>query len=321
MPLVLTLIAAPPVAQAGPGSLGRFPRGVVLSAEAIAAVREGLTRIGADVMSPRRLSPPDEPGAACDLPFSGLAPDQADAMARGVLTAYYPEGGVDVIAQTAKDRKKRIFLADMDSTIVTGETLDELAAHVGLKDRIAAITARAMNGEIDFREALHERVGLLKGLPVSALEETYAALRFTPGGRTVVRTMRRSGAYTILVSGGFIPFAGRVAAACGFDEVHANDLIVEGGRLTGAVAEPILDRNAKLATLTATAARLGLPLAAALTVGDGANDLPMIQAAGLGVAFHGKPTVVAGARAALNFADLTGLLYAQGYGRDEFVTG
>jgi phosphoserine phosphatase len=319
MPFVLTLIAAPRVAYPGPGSLGRFPEGVTLSAAALDAVRHAMTQIGAEACSPRWLTDADAPGAAVDLPFAGIDPDQADAAARAALSPLYPKGGIDVIAQKSAGRKKTILIADMDSTMVTGETLDELAGHVGLKDHIAAITARAMNGEIDFRTALKERVGLLKGLTAAALDETLAAVRFTPGGREAVMTMRANGATTVLISGGFLPFARPVAAACGFDRVFANDLLTEDGKLTGEVAEPILDRNVKLATLLSTAAELGVGADAALAVGDGANDLPMIQAAGLGVAFHGKPKVVEGARAALNFADLTGLLFAQGYHRDAFV--
>ncbi len=319
MPFVLTLIAAPRVAHPGPGSLGAFPEGVTLSAAALDAVRHGMAQIGAEVCSPRWLADAAAPGAACDIPFAGLDPDQADSAARAALAPLYPKGGIDVIAQKAAGRKKTILIADMDSTFVTGETLDELADRAGLKEHIAAITARAMNGELDFRAALKERVGLLKGLPVAAIADTLAQVRHTPGGRTAVMTMRAHGATTVLISGGFLPFARPVAAACGFDRAFANDLVIENGCLSGEVAEPILDRNAKLATLLATAAELGVAADAALAVGDGANDLPMIQAAGLGVAFHGKPSVVAGARAALNFADLTGLLFAQGYHRDAFV--
>ncbi|WP_337997366.1 phosphoserine phosphatase SerB [Oleispirillum naphthae] len=317
---VLTLIAAPKVDAPGPGSLGRFPRGVVIAPEAVDAVRAALAHLGAETAAPDWLDDPEAAGSACDIAFAELNPDQADAAARAALTPFYPQGGLDVIAQKADGRKKAVLIADMDSTFVTGETLDELAAHAGIKDRIAAITARAMNGELDFRAALRERVGLLKGLPETTIDETYAEVRFTPGGRAAVMTMRKNGAVAVLISGGFLPFAGRVAKTCGFDRVFANDLVIENGKLTGTVAEPILDRDAKRATLSATAAEAGVGLEAALAVGDGANDLPMIQAAGLGVAFHGKPTVVAGARAALNFADLTGLLFAQGYRRSEFVT-
>ena len=321
MPFVLTLIAAPRVEAPGPGTLGHFSDGVTMSAATVGAVRAALAQLGADVGSPLWLDRPDTSGTACDLPFAGLDPDQADSAARGALDILYSKGGIDVIAQKTAGRKKAVLIADMDSTFVTCETLDELADHAGLKARIAAITARAMNGELDFRAALRERVGLLKDLPASAIDDTLAKIRFTPGGRATVMTMRANGAKTVLISGGFLPFARPVGATCGFDAVFANDLIIKGGKLTGKVAEPILDRDAKRDTLFATAAEKGVGLEATLAVGDGANDLPMIQAAGLGIAFHAKPSVVANARAALNFADLTGLLFAQGYSRDAFVCG
>ena len=319
MSFVLTLIAAPRVEIPGPGSLGRFPDGVPLAADAIDAVRAALNALGAETAPPDWLDTPEAAGSACDVGFDGLATDQADAAARAALDPFYPTGGIDVIAQSSRGRKKTVFVADMDSTIVTAETLDEMAAYAGIKDHIAAITARAMNGELDFKSALRERVGLLEGLPADTIAKTLEHIRFTPGGRAVVRTMRANGATTVLISGGFLPFARPVGAHCGFDRVFANDLLVEHGALTGRVGEPILDRDAKLATLVATATETGVGLDATLAVGDGANDLPMIQAAGLGVAFHGKPTVVAGARAALNWGDLTGLLFAQGYHRDAFV--
>jgi phosphoserine phosphatase len=319
MSFVLTLIAAPRVEIPGPGSLGRFPEGVPLTAKAIDAVRAALAALGAETSAPDWLDTPEAPGSACDVGFDHLAPDQADAAARAALDSFYPNGGLDVIAQSSQGRKKTVFVADMDSTIVTAETLDEMAAYAGIKDHIAAITARAMNGELDFKSALRERVGLLKGLPADTITKTLEQIRFTPGGRAVVRTMRANGATTVLISGGFLPFAKPVGKHCGFDRVFANDLIVKNDALTGEVGEPILDRDAKLATLVATATETGVGLDATLAVGDGANDLPMIQAAGLGVAFHGKPTVVAGARAALNWSDLTGLLFAQGYHRDAFV--
>ena len=319
MSFVLTLIAAPRVEIPGPGSLGRFPEGVPLSAGAIDAVRASLTALGAETAAPDWLDTPEAAGSACDIGFEGLAIDQADAAARAALDQLYPTGGIDVIAQSSTGRKKTVFVADMDSTIVTAETLDEMAAYAGIKDHIAAITARAMNGELDFKSALRERVGLLKGLPADTIAKTLEQIRFTPGGRAVVQTMRANGATTVLISGGFLPFARPVAEHCGFDRVFANDLIIENHALTGKVGEPILDRDSKLSTLVGTAAETGVGLDATMAVGDGANDLPMIQAAGLGVAFHGKPTVVAGARAALNWGDLSGLLFAQGYHRDAFV--
>jgi len=319
MPFILTLISAPPVEHPGPGSLGRFPDGICLNTDAVDTVRRALAKLGAEVMSPSWLTPPGSAGSACDIPFEDISPDQADSAARSALMSLYPEGGIDVIAQCEKNRKKSILIADMDSTMVSSETLDDLAEYAGIKDHIAAITARAMNGELDFREALNERVGLLKDLPADTIEKTYQAIQFTPGGRTAVRTMSKHGATTVLISGGFLCFANRVGAACGFDKVFANDLHIANDKLVGTVGEPIVDKETKRATLIATAREKGVTLEDAVAVGDGANDLPMLQAAGLGVAFHGKPTVIAGARAALNFSDLTGLLFAQGYHQDAFI--
>jgi phosphoserine phosphatase len=209
----------------------------------------------------------------------------------------------------------------MDSTIVTGETLDELADFAGLKDRIAAITARAMNGELDFKAALRERVAMLKGLPLTALEQTWQRVCLAPGAKELVATMRASGAMTALVSGGFSFFTSRVATMVGFNLHRSNVLLDDGAALTGAVAEPILDRHAKVATLRELAARDGLALSATLAVGDGANDLDMLCAAGLGVAFHAKPIVSAAAQARVDHAGLRALLFAQGYWAGEFVGG
>ena len=226
---------------------------------------------------------------------------------------------VDAIAQPAEGRRKRLLIADMDSTIITGETLDELADFAGLKERIAAITARAMNGELDFKAALRERVAMLKGLPVTALEQTWQRVRLTPGAAELVATMHTHGAVTALVSGGFSFFTGRVAALVGFGLHRSNVLLDDGAALTGAVAEPILDRHTKVATLRELAARDGLPLSATLAVGDGANDLDMLREAGLGVAFRAKPIVAAAAQACVDHADLRALLFAQGYRAREFV--
>jgi phosphoserine phosphatase len=220
---------------------------------------------------------------------------------------------VDVFVTKFRGRRKAVLLADMDSTIVTTETLDELAAYAGLKDRIAAITARSMNGEIDFPTALRERVAMLKGLSLSALERTWGETIFCPGARTLIATMRHFGATTALVSGGFTFFTARVAAELGFDINRANTLLDNGSELTGEVAEPILDRDAKLATLNELAAKRGVKLAATLAVGDGANDLAMLQAAGLGVAYHAKPVVAAQVHNRIEHTDLTALLFAQGY--------
>lgn len=292
---VLTLIGAP---------------GAELTDEAVAAVRSALKGLGADVAPPDWLSP----ARACDLVFGHLAPEQADAAARASLAG----APVDVAAQPQQGRRKMLLVADMDSTMVIGETLDELADHAGIKDRIAAITARAMNGEIGFEGALRERIGLLKGLPVSALEETWSKVQFTGGAQTLVRTMKAHGAYAVLVSGGFKFFTSRVREACGFDVDLANEFIFENGKLNG-VQDPILGRETKLATLIATAGERKLPLSLAVAVGDGANDLDMLRAAGLGVAFHAKPVVAAEARVRVDHGDLTALLYAQGYRDDDFV--
>ncbi len=224
---------------------------------------------------------------------------------------------VDAIVTPAANRRKRLLIADMDSTIVTGETLDELADFAGLKDRIAAITRRSMNGEVDFATALRERVAMLKGLTLDALERTWERVRLTDGARDLVQTMRAHGALTALVSGGFTFFTGRVASLAGFHLHRANVLLDDGAALLGGVAEPILDRDAKLATLRALAAEHGIPLADTLAVGDGANDLAMLREAGLGVAFRAKPIVAAEARARIEHAGLRALLFAQGYRAEE----
>jgi phosphoserine phosphatase len=275
----------------------------VLSAAALARVRH---EIGGG--QPVWLSP----GEAAEIPASG-APDIAN------VRAALDGGPIDVIATPPEGRRKSLLIADMDSTIVTSETLDELADFAGLKERIAAITARAMNGELDFKSALRERVAMLRGLPVDALERTWQRVRLTDGARELVATMRAQGAYTALVSGGFSFFTSRVAALCGFDEYRSNVLLDDGAALTGAVAEPILDRDTKLHTLTQLAAHRGLSLQATMAVGDGANDLDMLGVAGLGVAFHAKPIVAASAQARVDHAGLRALLFAQGYRAEDIV--
>lgn len=286
--------------------------GATLDDGAVAAVRAALAPLGANLGAPDWLSP----GRACDLPFGNLAPEQADAAARQALNG----APVDVMAQAAEGRRKLLLVADMDSTMVIGETLDELADFAGIKDHIAAITARAMNGELDFKAALRERVGLLAGLSVDALQKTYDRMEYMPGARQVVQTMAKHGAYCVLVSGGFKFFTSRVRDVCGFHEDRANDFIIEAEALTGKVVEPILDRETKLATLMGVAGERQLPLHLTLAVGDGANDLDMIRAAGLGVAYHAKPVVAAEARFKVDHGDLTTLLYAQGY-RDADIVG
>jgi phosphoserine phosphatase len=226
---------------------------------------------------------------------------------------------IDVVIQRATSRQKRLLMADMESTMIGQECLDELAAKVGLQAQIAAITARAMNGEIAFAPAVRARVALLRGLPVSAIEAVLAErIRLNPGAKTLVSTMRANGAYTCLVSGGFSMFAEPVARMLGFDEHRANRLLVRDGRIDGA-AEPILGRDAKHAALVELTSKLRLAPDETLAVGDGANDLAMLEAAGLGIAYHAKPSVAARAHARIEHADLTALLFAQGYRREELV--
>ncbi|MBC7667024.1 MAG: phosphoserine phosphatase SerB [Gemmatimonadaceae bacterium] len=228
---------------------------------------------------------------------------------------------VDVAVTPADNRRKRLLIADMDSTIIGCECLDELADFAGLKAQVSEITERAMRGELLFEGALRERVGMLKGLSVDALQSCYdGRVRLNAGARTLVATMAANGARCALVSGGFTFFTSRVAQAAGFHLNRANTLIQAGGLLTGAVGEPILGKEAKLAALREETAALGLTLADALAVGDGANDLAMIEAAGLGVAYRAKPIVAAQAHAKIDHADLTALLYFQGYRASEFVS-
>jgi len=261
-----------------------------------------------------------DPGIAVDLPFTPSGADD-QAIARRLQAAL---GGlrIDVVVQPLAGRRKTLFVADMDSTMIGQECIDELADYVGLKAHVAAITERAMRGEIAFEPALRERVVLLKGLPVAVVDEVIRErIALTPGARTLVATMRKNGGTTCLVSGGFTLFTSRIGAMIGFDENRGNTLIVEDGRLAGRVEEPILGREAKLATLIELRERLGLSAPETLSAGDGANDLAMIEAAGLGVAYHAKPAVAAAAAARIDYGDLTALLYAQGYRRDEFVEG
>jgi phosphoserine phosphatase len=259
---------------------------------------------------------------AADLPFSPTGEnDNNDEHAwTERLRESLPGEPIDVVVQPNANRRKRLLIADMDSTMIGQECIDELADRVGLKARVAAITERAMRGEIAFAPALRERVALLEGLPVSTIADVIAErIKLTPGGRTLVATMRANGGYTCLVSGGFTLFAERIAAMIGFDESRANKLIVAGGRLAGKVEEPILGPEAKLATLNDLTARLKLNPDATLAVGDGANDLAMLRGAGFGVAYHAKPRVAAQAHTRVDHGDLTALLYMQGYRREEFA--
>jgi len=273
-------------------------------------------------------------GARAVLPSAGLARWLFDEVA--VDIPFVAEGEVhaiearlreirgdlpiDIVVQPQALRRKKLFLADMDSTMIGQECIDELADFAGLKAHVAEITERAMRGEIEFEPALRERVALLKGMAVGVIDEVLAKrITPTPGGRELVATMRAHGAYTCLISGGFTLFTSAVTAMIGFQENRANELKVEDGKLTGEVTEPILGRAAKLATLVELREAFDLDDIDTLAVGDGANDLGMIQHAGLGVAYHAKPAVAAAAAARIDHGDLTALLYAQGYRRDEFV--
>ncbi|MCX7319974.1 MAG: phosphoserine phosphatase SerB [Hyphomicrobiales bacterium] len=260
-------------------------------------------------------------GVAADILFASDTNSIADQRALADrLRAARGDMPIDVVVQPVIDRRKKLFLADMDSTMIGQECIDELADFAGLKAHVAAITERAMRGEIEFEPALRERVALLKDLSVGVVDEVLAErITLTPGGRALVQTMRAHGAYTCLVSGGFTLFTAKVAELVGFQEHRANELHVEDGKLTGTVAEPILGKAAKLATLVELREAASLDNLDTLAVGDGANDLAMIQAAGLGIAFHAKPTVAAAAHGRIDFGDLSALLYAQGYQRSEFV--
>ena len=254
------------------------------------------------------------PDFAFDIPVEGRVALEAARQMAG-------DEPWDINLIAVAERRKKLLVADMDSTIISVECMDELADMAGLKPRIAAITERAMRGEIEFEAALKERVAMLKGLPLDALRRTYdERVRLNPGARALTSTMRAHGAHTMLVSGGFEFFTSRVAQAAGFDAERGNRLLDDGAQLTGEVAEPILGRQAKLEALESGAGALGLTFAQTLAVGDGANDLAMIQKAGLGVAYHAKPIVAEAAGAAIVHNDLTALLYLQGYSDAEFAS-
>jgi phosphoserine phosphatase len=255
------------------------------------------------------------PEEACDLFLDAPDPEAIAKTVRAVIG----EAPVDILVQPVAGRRKRLLVADLEATIIENEMLDELGAILGLGPEIAEITRRAMNGEIDFAAALAARVALLTGTKMRVLAEAAARIRLTAGAQSLVATMRRSGAMTALVTGGFTIFADRVAAELGFDRVVANRLEIDGDRLTGRVMPPIVTGETKRQTLLALAAELGIAPGEAVAVGDGANDLPMLRAAGLGVAFRAKRFVTAAARVHLDHADLTGLLYAQGYRKVDFA--
>ncbi|WP_170588529.1 phosphoserine phosphatase SerB [Ruegeria arenilitoris] len=258
-----------------------------------------------------------------------LSPDEAADFAlpavpvnRWDVWADLQKLGVDLVVQPAEGRRKKMLLADMDSTMIQQECIDELADEAGVGERVKDITARAMNGELDFEGALTERVGLLKGLDVSVIDRVLnQRITLMPGGRELVATMRANGGYAALVSGGFTAFTARVAELQGFDENRANTLLAEDGKLTGDVQRPILGRQAKVEALEQISARLGISEAEVIAVGDGANDLGMLERAGTGVALHAKPSVAAQCDVRINHGDLTALLYLQGYARSDFARG
>ena len=257
-------------------------------------------------------------GIACDIALRDGSDIHA---ARDTILAVIAGAPIDLAVQEAETRRKKLLIADMDSTMIGQECIDELAAEVGLKDKVAAITARAMNGEIAFEPALRERVALLKGLPVSVIGEVIEKrITLTPGGRELIATMKAKGYYTALVSGGFTVFTSRIAETLGFDENRANILLDADGRLTGEVAEPILGKQAKVDALVDISECLGISPDEAMAVGDGANDLGMLHLSGAGVALHAKPAVAAEAKIRIDHGDLTALLYLQGYRKSDFVT-
>jgi phosphoserine phosphatase len=258
------------------------------------------------------------PGIAADIPFA--RPDDALAALTKRLRGIVAGRPVDVAVLPDAHRRKKLLLADMDSTMIRQECIDELADYVGLKEKVSAITARAMRGEIAFEPALRERVALLKGLPESVVEEIVATrITFMPGGRELVATMRANGAYAALVSGGFTAFTSRIGRMIGFDEDRSNLLEITAGKLAGTVRDPILGKEAKQASLIELRDARGLAPQETMAVGDGANDLAMLGEAGLGVALHAKPAVAAAAHVRVDHGDLTALLYLQGYRREEFA--
>lgn len=296
MQYVLTLIAK--------------PQSNGLTTDVIRSATSTLTAMGASLGALDVLAA-DE---ACDIAFDGVSLDEVDHRVSGL------ELPVDAVTQARAGRRKTLLIADMDSTIVRGETLDELADFAGVKDRVAAITARAMNGELDFEAAVDERVGLLAGMPVTTLDEAWKRIDYNDGARELVATMNHHGAVTALVSGGFDFFTRAVREELGFDFDQANVLLQEGHVLTGKVRKPILDRQAKVDALHRLVIEHNLNVSNTMAVGDGANDLQMLSAAGTGVAFHAKPTVQAQARVRINHGDLTALLFLQGYRRSEFTS-
>ncbi|MEE4236323.1 MAG: phosphoserine phosphatase SerB [Anderseniella sp.] len=297
MPQLLSLIADP---QKAP-----------LTQDVIDTVRAAAVSLGASLADGRWLSP----GEAWETPVEDLPPETIEALRMRIAGA---PADVNLVAQPGL---RRLLLADMDSTMIEQECIDELADMAGAGEAVRAITARAMNGELEFEDALRARVRTLEGLPAGIIAEVIASrISFMPGGRELIATMRAMGAHCALISGGFTHFTAHVAGTLGFDQHQANQLLEEAGKLTGKVAEPILGRDAKVTALNRIASGLGISPAEALTVGDGANDVPMLKAAGLGVALHAKPAVRAQVPVQVNHGNLTALLFLQGIPRSEFVS-
>ena len=294
---VLTLIANPAEA--------------ILDDSTVLSVREALDTLHIETAPADWLAA----GQAVDLSLGDADTYAVESCVRQTLS----DAPIDIIVQKAYRRRKKLLIADMDSTIVIGETLDELAAYAGLKDEISAITQRAMRGELDFAAALYERVSMLQGLDESYLHEAMAQVELSPGAKTLVSTMRAHGANTALISGGFSFFTDQVRQQVGFHTSLGNQLQITDGKLTGKVIPPIIDKDTKLNMLIDTAEQLGLGMSDTMAIGDGANDVPMLSAAGTGVAYHAHPVAREAARARLNHTDLTGALFVQGYRLEEFT--
>ena len=296
MTLVLTLIGSP-AARSLPKSLPD-------------ALRKGLENSGADCGEVTWLSNAE----ACDIPFEGASPDLAKTLIDPILAGQE----LDYLVQPVEGRRKGLLVADMESTIIGQEMVDELAELAGVGEKIAAITARSMAGELDFEASLKERVALLADLPQASLDEVSSRMTLNPGAATLVATLRNGGTYCALVSGGFTHFTEQILECCGFDEARANRLVLAGGKLTGKVEDPVLDRDSKQLALEEIAASHMLDLSQTCAVGDGANDLAMIENAGLGAAYRGKAVLREAADFCIDHGDLTALLFVQGFHRDEF---
>ncbi|MEK9971112.1 MAG: phosphoserine phosphatase SerB [Ferrovibrio sp.] len=285
------------------------PHNAVLTPKLASAVRDALA------LARGRVAPPDwlDPGIACDIPFDNVDVREAEKVARAALR----NAPVDVIAMpTTPNRRKKVLVADMESTIIRNEMLDELAFLAEIGEQVAEITRKAMNGELDFYDAIRERVGLLKGQPATLLDDAAKRIRMMPGAQALITTLKSHGVHCALVSGGFDYYTKPIAEQLGFDEQQANHMIIENDAIAG-IAEPILGREAKLEALQRVAAAHGIDVMDCMTVGDGANDLAMLDAAGMGVAYHAKPKVQEQARINIRHGDLTALLYLQGYRADE----